>query len=109
MLPTDKEPFINFFRSCRELHSISVRTDFNPKDAEFYLFHFQINFDCLYEDFGVNETLKTHVILEHFSWYFENSGTNFRLTNGEFVEAAHYTKKRHEVDHGFVTKKKTGD
>ena len=109
MLPTDKEPFINFFRSCRELHSISVRTDFNPKDAEFYLFHFQINFDCLYEDFGVNETLKTHVILEHFSWYFENSGTNFRLTNGEFVEAGHYTKKRHEVDHGFVTKKKTGD
>ena len=30
MLPTDKEPFINFFRSCRELHFISVRTDFNP-------------------------------------------------------------------------------
>ena len=77
-------------------------------DAEFYLFHFQINFDCLYEDFGVNETLKTHVILEHFSWYFENSGTNFRLTNGEFVEAAPYSKKRHEVDDGFVTKKKQG-
>ena len=50
--------------------------------------------------------LKTHVILEHFSWYFENSGTNFRLINGEFVEAGHYTKKRHEVYHGFVTKKK---
>ena len=52
--------------------------------------------------------LKTHVILEHFSWYFQNSGTNFRLTNEEFVEAAHYSKKRHEVDHGFVTKKKQG-
>ena len=30
------------------------------------------------------------------------------MTNEEFVEAAPYSKKRHEVDHGFVTKKKTG-
>ena len=79
-----------------------MRTEFKPEDAQFYLFHFQINFDCLYEQFGVNETLKTHVILEHFGWYFENTGKNFRLTNGEFVEAAHYSRKIHEVDHGYV-------
>ena len=72
------------------------------------MYHFKINFDCLYEEFEVNETLKTHVILEHFSYYFKNKGTNFRITNGEFFEAAHYSKKKHEVDHGYVVKKKQG-
>ena len=67
-----------------------------------------MNFDCLYEDFNVNETLKTHVILEHFAYYFKNSGTNFRTTNGEFFEAAHYSKKKHEFDHGYVVKKRQG-
>ena len=95
-------------RSVRELYSVSVRTEFKPEDADFYLYHFKINFDCLYEEFEVNETLKTHVILEHFSYYFKNNGTNFRITNGEFFEAAHYSKKKHEVDHGYVVKKKQG-
>ena len=67
-----------------------------------------MNFDCLYEEFNVNETLKTHVILEHFEYYFKNAGTNFRVTNGEYFEAAHYSKKEHEIDHGYVVKKKQG-
>ena len=36
------------------------------------------------------------------------TGTNFRNTNGEFVEAAHYSLKNHEHDHGYVVKKKQG-
>ena len=74
------------------------------------LLHFtpRQNFEFLYENFGLNETLKTHVILAHFGWYFENTGTNFRNTNGEFVEAAHYSLKNHEHDHGYVVKKKQG-
>ena len=87
MLPADKEPFIEFLRSCRELHSVSVRTVFKPQDADFYLYTFKTNFKYLYENFEVNETLKTHVIMAHFGWYFETSGTNFRFTNGEYVEA----------------------
>ena len=108
MLPADKEPFMEFLRSCRELHSVSVRTEFKPEDAQFYLFSYKVNFQYLYENFGLNETLKTHVILAHFGWYFENTGTNFRNTNGEFVEAAHYSLKNHEIDHGYVVKKKQG-
>ena len=108
MLPAHKEAFIEFLRSCRELHSVSVRTVFKPQDADFYLYTFKTNFKYLYENFEVNETLKTHVIMAHFGWYFETSGTNFRFTNGEYVEAAHYSLKNHEVDHGYVVKKKQG-
>ena len=108
MLPADMEPFLNFLRNCKDLHSISVRTEFKPEDADFHLFNFKINFDFLYENFGLNMTLKTHVILAHFDYYFKTTGTNFRITNGEFCEAVHYSLKRHEVEHGYVVKKKQG-
>ena len=108
MLPADMEPFINFLRSSRELHSVSVSTEFQPQDADFYLFSYKTNFDFLYENFDLNETLKAHVILAHYDWYFKNTGKNFRNTNGEFFEAAHYSLKKHEVDHGYVVKKKLG-
>ena len=72
------------------------------------MFSYKTNFDFLYENFDLNETLKAHVILAHYDWYFKNTGKNFRNTNGEFFEAAHYSLKKHEVDHGYVVKKKLG-
>ena len=33
ILPADKEPFIGFLRTYRELYSVSVRTLFTPEDA----------------------------------------------------------------------------
>ena len=69
------------------------------------LFNFKVIFDFLYENFGLNMTLKTHVILAHFDFYFKTTGTNFRNTNGEFFEAVYYSLKRHEVEHGYVVKR----
>ena len=108
MLPADMEPFLNFLRNCKDLHSVSVRTEFKPTDADFYLFNFRTNFEYLYDNYGLNMTLTTHVILAHFEWYFKNNGTNFRNTNGEFFEAVHYSLKKHEFEHGYVLKKKQG-
>ena len=59
------------------------------------LFNFKVIFDFLYENFGLNITLKT----------FKTTGTNFRNTNGEFFEAVYYSLKRHEVEHGYVVKR----
>ena len=78
------------------------------EDADFYLFNFKINFDYLYDNFGLNMTLKTHVIVSHFEWYFKNADTNFCNTNGEFFEAVHYSLKKHEIEHGYVVKKQQG-
>ena len=41
-------------------------------------------------------TLKVHVILDHYMWYFKEMGTNFHDTNGEYVEAVHYSLEGHE-------------
>ena len=43
-----------------------------------------------------------------FPWYFKTTGTNFRNTNGEFLETVHYSLKKHEFEHGYVVKKKQG-
>ena len=41
-------------------------------------------------------TLKVHVILDHYMWYFKEMGTNFHDTNGEYVKAVHYSLEGHE-------------
>ena len=41
-------------------------------------------------------TLKVHVILHHYADYFECTGQSLADTNGEFVESAHYSLKKHE-------------
>ena len=52
------------------------------------LYSFKVNFEYLYENFELNETLKIHVILAHFDWYFQETGTDFKNTNGEYFKAA---------------------
>ena len=52
-----------------------------------------------------------HFVRDRFRlglWYFTKTGTNFKDTNGEFVETVHYTLKKHEERKGFSTKRKLG-
>ena len=53
-------------------------------------------------------TLKVHVIIHHYAYYFKIMGKNVKDTNGEFTETLHSTLKKHEVRKGFTVKKKLG-
>ena len=53
-------------------------------------------------------TLKTHIIIHHYQFYFEKMGTNFSNTNGEFGETLHSTLEKHEQNHGYSVKRKKG-
>ena len=53
-------------------------------------------------------TLKIHVIVDHYSDYFKETGKNFRLTNGEHHEAIHHTVKEFESKKNLHMKKKIG-
>ena len=57
----------------------------------------------------MNMTLKVHVILSHYKFYFEKMGKNFKDTNGEFGETLHSTLKNFEARKGFTIKRKVGD
>ena len=60
----------------------------------------------VHELFDVSETLKIHVILNHYSDYFEMTGKIFKETNGEHHEALHHTLKTMGKK-GFVYEEKT--
>ena len=46
-------------------------------------------------------TLKIHIIIHHYRWYFNKTGKNFKDTNGEFGETVHSTFKKFELGRGF--------
>ena len=57
------------------------------------LLNFEINLNVLYYTESLNMTLKIHIIIHHYKFYFEKMGKNFKDTNGEFGETLHYTLK----------------
>ena len=105
-LPFDSIQFFKFLSSIRTIHELCtarVLKNFNDVIEEF-----KRNFYFLYENVGLNMTLKIHIILDHYKDYFEWTAKTFRHTNGEFVESSHYTIKKEEATHGFKVKRTIG-
>ena len=61
------------------------------------LFNFETNFYFLYHTENLNMTLKNHIIIHHYKFYFETKGKNLKDTNGEFGESLHYTLKKNMI------------
>ena len=53
-------------------------------------------------------TLKIHVIIDHYVWYFKQMNKNFYETNGEYVEAVHYSLDGHEKTRNLKVKRNLG-
>ena len=68
----------------------------------------QWNFEFLFEEFRLPMTLKIHVIIDHYSDYFQWTNQTMRLTNAEFTETAHSTFKMSERIHKFKISRKIG-
>ena len=102
------KPFLNYLRSIRELHFAVVSKEYSYSRCEKTIFYFEIHFWHLHENFALSMTLKINVILDHYLWYFGEMGTNFYDTNGEYVEAVHYSLDRHEDKRKFKVSRNIG-
>ena len=107
MLPEEAEHFVSYMRSIRELHRICLAEDLD-QDFPSIIQNVQENFDYLFQNFSLNMTLKVHVILHHYSYYFTNTGKTFKDTNGEFVESLHNSLRLHEESHRMKVVRKLG-
>ena len=58
--------------------------------------------------YALSETLKIHVISNHFGEYFSKMGENFANTNGEGLETAHSSLRISKERHGFKIVRKIG-
>ena len=81
MLPVEAEPFLNYLRSIRELHFAVISKEFSYSRCEKAIFEFEIHFWHLHETMSLPMTLKVHIILDHYMWYFNEMGKNFCETN----------------------------
>ena len=108
MLPVEAEPFLNYFRSIKELHSAVVLKEYSYSRCEKSVFDYEVNFWHLHAQFSLPMTLKVHVILDHYMWYFKEMGTNFHDTNGDYVEAVHYSLEGHENKRKYMVSRKIG-
>ena len=88
----------------RNLHELRVAE--NLGDYANILFDFNTNFEFFFEEFRLPMTLKIHVIIDHYSDYFQWSNQTMRLTNAEFTETAHSTFKMSEKIHEFKISRK---
>ena len=61
------------------------------------------NFYFLYNMYNLSMTIKVHIILHHYPFYFTKMGKNFKDTNGELGETCHSTIKRFEKLKGYIS------
>ena len=69
--PCRTEPFLNYFRSIKVSHSATVSKEFSLERCERAVFDFEVNFWYLHEQYQLSMTLKVHVIIAHYVWYFK--------------------------------------
>ena len=60
------------------------------------------------EVFGLDQTLKMHVIKYHYVTYFKMMGQTLREVSDKYHEGVHYTHKNHEIKRGSHQKERTG-
>ena len=99
ILPIEGFPFIEYLQCIKEVHNMCIAEVFDD-NSEILINEFKCKFEKLYTDFKLPMTLKIHVIVDHYSDYFKETGKNFRTTNGEHHESIHHNIKV------FETKKK---
>ena len=62
-------------------------------------------FEMTRKVFGLNQTLKMHVIKEHYKTYFKMTGKTLKEVSIEYHEAVHHSHKNHEKKGGFTKRK----
>ena len=107
-----------FFSFCQQLtrnhgtiikgHKCEYQSDTHQLYMQLWRCHFVSSCTFENENFNLSMTLKIHVILDHYKYYFEETGTNFRHTNGEFTESCHSTLRKSEETHNLKIVKQMG-
>ena len=91
--PADILPFIEFLRSILEVHNVCMKEELDLSiEYKEKIERFEKSRNHLYDNFGLNQTLKMHVIKEHYVTYFKMTGKTLRE-----VSAPHTQKPRNEA------------
>ena len=96
------------FQNSREVHRVCMAKKLNLLEAENAITNFTNQFYNLFMDYNLSMTLKTHIVIHHYMYYFKETGKTMRLTSGEHTESCHSTLRKSEEQHNFNCKRKLG-
>ena len=65
-------------------------------------------FFILHDIHQLSMTLKIHVILDHYSYYFEKTKQTFKDTSREYIESCHSTLRKEEEEHNLKVVRRIG-
>ena len=68
-------------------------------DFDTVIDEFEEKFFNLFAKYQLSMTLKVHVVIHHYKFYFETTGKTLKETNGEFTETCHSTLRKAEECH----------
>ena len=101
-----QDQLIKYLTSLREVHRVCKNSDLEGHIE--VIEEFRQHFFNMHKNFGLTMTLKIHIILHHYEYYFRQTNTTFKWTNGEFTESAHSTVRKFEETRGCQTSKNLG-
>ena len=99
------QEFTDYFRCIRDLHKACTAQKLDISETQRVIDNFTDKFYHLYMEYNLSMTLKVHIIIHYYQYYFSKSGQTMRLTNGEFVETCHSSLRQSEERHGFKVKR----
>ena len=73
ILPSEGLPFIDYLQSIKEVHNMWIAEVFD-ENSDILINEFKCKFDKLYTDLKLPMTLKVHIIVDHYSDYFKETG-----------------------------------
>ena len=100
--------FTDYLRCIREVHKVCTSKTLDLKEAKQVVKNFETKFYNLYMEYNLSMTLKCHIIIHHYLYFFEKGGKTMKYTNGEFPESCHSTLRQSEELHGFKVKRNLG-
>ena len=100
--------FTDYLRCIREVHKACTSKTLDLKEAKQVVKNFETKFYNLYMEYNLSMTLKCHIIIPHYLYFFEKGGKTMKYTNGEFPESCHSTLRQSEELHGFKVKRNLG-
>ena len=97
-----------YFRFIRDLHKSCTAQTLDTSETQRVIDNFTNQFYHLFMEYELSMTLKVHIIIHHYQYYFTKSGQTMKMTNGEFVETCHSSLRQSEERHGLKVKRKIG-
>lgn len=90
---------VKYLDACKRLYKVCVAKSLDP-EFEKYLDEYRKYFNILFEAGYLNETVKAHIILSHFSDLMRESGRSLFLSDCQGIESVHSALRRSDVRHG---------